>query len=340
LFCALVAVALVFEYIAGYNDSGTIVATMVYTGALEPWQALILVAFFECVGALFLGTAVALTVAQGIVVPERLDILVIWSALLAALSWNTIAGMRGLPSSATHALIGGLLGGVLVSSGPSAVHWVKIGQVMSALLISPFLGLVLGFLFTKASVGLFGAQSPTMVGKIFERFQIFSSSAVAVSYGTNDVQKTMGIVTLCLIIMYRHYPEGISFLYHGAGQPYVPLWVRIACAAAVSLGVLTGGYRTMKTLGGKIYRVRPVHGFSAQIGSAAIVYSSALFGFPVSTTQVVSSAVVGAGTARRISSVRWDVVKRIISTWVITLPCTAALGGGVYLLIREIHEYF
>ncbi len=332
--------ALVFEYIAGYNDSGTIVATMVYTGALEPWQALILVAFFECIGALFLGTAVALTVAQGIVVPDRLDILVIWAALIVALSWNTIAGMRGMPSSATHALIGGLLGGVLVSSGSGAVHWLKIGEVMAALLISPLLGLMFGFLLTKAAVAFFGAQSPGVVGKIFERFQILSSSAVAVSYGTNDVQKTMGIITLCLIVMYRHYPQGISFLYHGAGQPYVPLWVRIACAAAVSLGVLTGGYRTMKTLGGKVYRVRPVHGFSAQLGSAAIVYSSALFGFPVSTTQVVSSAVVGAGTARRISSVRWDVVRRIVSTWVITLPCTAVLSGAVYLLIREIHEYF
>ncbi len=339
-FGTLFILALLFQYIQGYNDSGSIIATMVYTGALEAGQALVLVAFFEFVGALLLGTAVALTFARGIVVPERLDMLAILSALISALIWNVGAGIRGIPTSSTHALIGGLMGGVLISAGPGALRWIPITELLLALLISPFLGLLFGYLLTKGVLRIFGSQSPDAVGRVFGKSQIFSSSAIALAYGANDAQKTMGIVTLGLIIMYRLYPHEIALFYHGGLDAYVPFWVKVSCAAAVSVGVLTGGYRTMKTVGARIYRVRSVHGFSAQLTSAAIVYSSALFGFPMSTTQVVSSSVVGAGAAQRISAVRWNVVGRIISTWVITFPCTAALSGGIYIAIREIHGYF
>ncbi|MBN2225611.1 MAG: inorganic phosphate transporter [Deltaproteobacteria bacterium] len=328
-----------FQYVQGYNDSGSIVATMVYTGAVGPGWALILVAFFVSIGALFLGTAVALTFIRGIIEPEHLDLVVIWSALISALLWTLVAGIRGIPTSSTHAIIGGLVGPVLFSAGPYALNWVFIVEILLALLIAPFLGLLFGYLLTNGSLRLFGAQSPHKVRRFFERSQIFSSSAIALAYGTNDAQKTMGILTLGLIIMYRLYPHEISFLYSGGSDLYVPIWVRIACAAAVSLGILTGGYRTMKTVGSKIYRVRSVHGFSAQLASAAIVYSSAIFGLPMSTTQVISSSIVGAGAAQRISAIKWNVVNRIMSTWIITLPCTAVLSGVVYTAIKEIHVF-
>jgi PiT family inorganic phosphate transporter len=338
IFYALVVLSLLFQYIQGYNDSGSIVATMVYTGAIEPGWALVLVAFFASIGVLFLGTAVALTFIRGIVEPERLDLLVIWSALISALLWSLVAGVGGIPTSSTHAMIGGLLGATWFSAGPDALHWVSIAEVLLALLISPFLGLLAGYLLTKGVVQFFGAQSPNRMRRLFEKSQILSSSAIALAYGTNDAQKTAGILTLGLIIMFRLYPHEISLYYGGTADPYVPIWVRIACAAAVSLGILTGGYRTMKTLGSKIYRVRSVHGFSAQLTSAAIVYSSAIFGLPMSTTQVISSSIVGAGTAQRISAVKWNVVNRIISTWVITFPCTALLSVVIYSAIKEIHE--
>ncbi len=313
---------------------------MVYTGAVEPGWALILVAFFVSIGVLFFGTAVALTFVHGIIDPERLDLAVIWSALFSALLWGLVAGIRGIPTSSTHAMIGGLLGATWFSAGPGALHWVFIAEVLLALLISPFLGLLLGYLLTKGALQLFGAQPPNKMRRFFEKSQVLSSSAIALAYGTNDAQKTVGILTLGLIIMYRLYPHEISIFYGGGSGPYVPIWVRIACAAAVSLGVLTGGYRTMKTLGSKIYRMRSVHGFSAQLTSAAIVYSSAIFGFPMSTTQVISSSIVGAGTAQRISAVKWNVVSRIMSTWFITFPCTALLSVVMYMVIREIHELF
>jgi PiT family inorganic phosphate transporter len=216
----------------------------------------------------------------------------------------------------------------------------KIGEVLVALMVSPFLGIIFGFLLTRGASGLFGAQPPNRVRRIFGRFQIISSAALAVAHGTNDAQKTMGVLTLCLIIMYRRHTDIISFFYDGGGDPYVPFWVRIGCAAAVSLGVLTGGFRIMKTLGGRIYRVRSIHGFSAQLGSAGVIYASAIFGFPVSTTQVVSSSIVGAGTAQRINAVRWDVVGKIISTWIVTIPCTALLGAALYVMLEEINGLF
>jgi PiT family inorganic phosphate transporter len=333
------ALALIFQYIQGYNDSGSIVAAMVYTGAMEPGWALILAAFFVSIGALLLGTAVAVTFVRGIVDPEQLDLVVIWSALIAALGWNVAAGIRGIPTSSTHAVIGGLVGPILFSAGPSVLHWMFIAWILLALLASPFLGLLFGYLLTDGALGLFGAQSPGRARRFFERSQIFSSSAIALAYGANDAQKAVGVVTLALIILYRLYPHQISLFYDGGIGTYVPVWVRVACAAAISLGVLTGGYRTMKTLGSRIYRIRSVHGFSAQTASAAIVYSSAVFGLPMSTTQVISSAIVGAGAAQRVSAVKWNVVNRIMSTWIITLPGTAVLSTGIYAAIKEINAF-
>jgi PiT family inorganic phosphate transporter len=340
LICGLAAVSLLFQYVQGFNDSGSIVATLVYTGAVGPGWALVLVAVFSALGALLLPTAVALTFVRGIADPERLDLLVIWSALVSALLWNVVAGIRGIPTSSTHALIGGLLGPTLISAGPDALHWVFIVEMLLVLLISPFVGLLFGYLLTRGALRLFGAQSPGTVRRLFERLQLLSSSAISVAYGANDAQKTVGILTLGLFIMYRLYPAEMSPFFGGGLDVSVPICVRISCAAAIFIGIITGGYRTMKTLGAKIYRIRSVHGFSAQTASAAIVYASAIFGFPMSTTQVISSSVVGAGAAQRISAVKWNMVGRIVSTWAITFPFTAIAGGIIYITIREIHELF
>lgn len=339
LILGLAAISLLFQYVQGYNDSGAIVATMVYTGAVGPGWALVLVAVFSALGTLLLPTTVALTFVRGIADPDRLDLLVIWSALISALLWNVVAGIRGIPTSSTHSLIGGLLGSTLISAGPDALYWLFIAGMLLALLFAPFAGLLFGYLLTRGALWLFGAQSPGRVRRLFERSQLFSSSAIALAYGTNDAQKSVGVLTLGLLIMYRLYPHEVSPFFCGGADVIVPAWVRIGCAAAVFLGIITGGYRTMKTLGAKIYRIRSVHGFSAQAASAAIVYSSAVFGFPMSTTQVISSSVVGAGTAQRISAIKWNVVGRIIATWLITFPCTAVAGGVIYAAIRKINEY-
>jgi PiT family inorganic phosphate transporter len=309
---------------------------MVYTGALEPREALIVAAVFEFIGAVFLGTAVASTFTQGILSAEKIDILVVWAALISALIWNVICGLRGIPSSSTHALIGGITGAILVSSGYEAIHWIKIAEVLAVLILSPLIGLLFGFLLTRISYEVFGSYSPGKVKNLFLRLQIISSAALSLSHGTNDAQKTMGIITLSLIILYQQAPEFVGLFYRGGGEFFVPIWVKIACALAIALGVFTGGFRIMRTLGGKIYRVRSIHGFSAQMGSAGVIYASALLGFPVSTTQVVSSSIVGSGTAQRSSAVRWGVVTDILKTWLITIPLTVAVGGVVYILLDKL----
>jgi PiT family inorganic phosphate transporter len=312
---------------------------MVFTGALELRGALLLAAVFEFIGAVFLGTAVAQTFTQGIIKAVELDICVVWSALISAVGWNVLAGYRGIPSSSTHAIIGGLMGAVLVSIGHEAVIWTKIVEVLLVLILSPVLGIVFGFFLTRLTNVVFGSFSPKTVKNIFLKSQIVSSAMLSLSHGTNDAQKTMGIITLALIILYPQHPEIMGRFYDVGVGFYVPLWVKISCASAISLGVLTGGARIMKTLGGGIYKVRSVHGFSAQTSSAAIIYVSALLGFPVSTTQVVSSSIVGAGTAERANAVRWKVVGNIISTWLITVPSTVIIGGAIYIIIDKISGY-
>ena len=333
-FFGLIILALLFQFTCGFNDSGSIVATMVYTGAMGPRQALFLAAIFEFIGAVFLGTAVAATFAKGIVEAEKIDIMVVWSALISALLWNVISGYRGIPSSSTHALVGGITGAVIISSGFDAVHLRTLAEVLLVLVLSPLLGLIFGFILTKMAYWIFGTFSPGRVKKIFLRFQIVSSAALALSHGTNDAQKTMGVIALSLVILYPVSPEIIGRFYEGGAGFYIPFWVKTSCAISISIGVLLGGVRIMKTLGGRIYRVRSVHGFSAQVASAGVIYATALTGFPVSTTQVVSSSIVGSGTAQRVNAVRWEVVNSIVKTWLITIPCTVLMGGLIYKIIE------
>ncbi|MFQ5867875.1 MAG: anion permease [bacterium] len=328
----LVAVALFFDYCNGAHDSSNIVATMVSSRAISPIWALIIAALFEFTGAYFLGTAVAQTIGKGIVNPEVIEvipngIIIVFAALIAAISLNLFTWYFGIPTSSSHALIGGLLGAFVMARGVSIVNWNRVTSIFLVLLASPIVGLLLGFLFTKIAYFFSQWSSPT-ANILFKRLQIGASFLLALSHGTNDAQKTMGVITFSLVVLGLYQPP--------TGSLPIPRWVVVACAGTIALGILNGGWRIIKTLGVKLYRIRAIHGFTAQSSSAIIIYGAALFGFPVSTTQVVTSTIMGAGSAERPKAVRWQVLREILITWFITVPVAAMLSVFFYLLFSRL----
>jgi inorganic phosphate transporter, PiT family len=332
----LIVVVLLFEFINGFNDCANLVVTPVVTGALKPRPALFIIAVFEFIGAWVLGTAVADTLGKGIVDPGNITIPEIFAGVFAAIIWNLGGWFLGMPSSSSHALIGGLIGAVVIGSGAEWVHWKKAWEVLGILILTPIVGLVVGHFLTKGLFASIPNAKPHRANRLFKRLQVLTSIALALSHGSNDAQKGMGIISLSLLLFYQMAPEKMKFIYAPIGDNvfYVPNWVIIVCSLAISLGVSSGGWRIMKTLGVKLYRIRPIHGFSAQVCSSAIIYLSSLFGFPVSTTQIVSSSLLGAGSAKHLGSVRWGVGRQIFLTWIITIPGAAALGGMIYFIIH------
>jgi len=264
------------------------------------------------------GVAVATTTGKDLVSPDSVTTVVILAALVSAIAWNLITWAFGLPSSSSHALVGGLIGAVGLAEGLGAIQMSGLLKVVVALLISPLLGLVIGHLLMKLVLFLARGASPR-INSLFKRLQVITSLALALSHGTNDAQKTMGIISMSLV---------------AAGwlrDFVVPWWVIALCAASISLGTATGGWRIIKTLGAKIYRIRPIHGFTSQVTSATVILGAALLGGPVSTTQVVSSAIMGVGSAERLSKVRWGVAGEIFVAWVLTLPITALMAALLYI---------
>jgi PiT family inorganic phosphate transporter len=334
----LIAIVLIFEFSNGFNDCASMVVTPVITGAMEPRRVLLLISVFEFIGAWSLGTAVAQTLGKGIVSPQNITVPVIFAAVWGAILWNLGGWYLGMPSSSSHALIGGLLGAAATGSGPEWIQWVKVVEVLAILILTPVIGLFAGRLLTRQVMVLFQNFKPSSANPIFKRLQILTSITLALSHGTNDGQKGMGIISLSLILFHKISPDLMGKIY----QPlpgysfYVPQWVILACSLALALGVSSGGWRIMKTLGTKLYKVRPVHGFSSQACSSIIIYFSSLFGFPVSTTQIVSSSLLGAGSARSLGSVRWGVGKQIFLTWIITIPGSAALSAVLFLLFSKL----
>ncbi|MGQ9625716.1 MAG: anion permease [Anaerolineae bacterium] len=314
-----VAIALFFDFLNGLHDSSNVVATIISSRALGPRKALLLAAAAEFCGPFIFGVAVAETIGQGIVAPSSVTFSVIMVALFSAIAWNLFTWFLGLPSSSSHALIGGILGAVGAAYGPEVVHMDGLFKVFIILFGSPIVGLVAGYLLMKAVLFLARNASPR-VNLFFKRAQLLTSLALALSHGTNDSQKTMGIITMALVAS-GYLPNF-----------FVPFWVIATCAAAISLGTFMGGWRIIRTLGAKIYRVRPVHGFTVQTASAGIILGAALMGGPVSTTQVVSSAIMGAGSAERVSKVRWNVATNIFIAWVVTIPATSLLAALLYIL--------
>jgi len=314
--------ALLFDFLNGLHDSSNIVATMISSRAFKPRVALGITALAEFSGPFLFGVAVATTIGEEIVPANVLTLEVIIACLTGAIVWNLLTWFLGIPSSSSHALIGGIIGAVAVSAGLGAIKLAGLEKVLIALFTSPLIGFGVGFVLTRIIFFLARGATPR-INSFFKRSQLLTALGLAFSHGTNDAQKTMGIITLSLVI------GGVlpSFA--------VPIWVVAASAGAIALGTSLGGWRLIKTLGGKFYKIRPVHSFSAQLSSAMVILMASLVGGPVSTTQVVSSAIMGVGSSERFGKVRWGVAEDIITAWFITIPASALISAGVgWLLLR------
>jgi PiT family inorganic phosphate transporter len=310
----LVGVAVLFDFLNGFHDSSNVVATIISSRAMSPLTALVLSAVAHFCAPFLFGVAVATTIGHDVVDPATITIGVILTALLSAIIWNLATWLVGIPSSSSHALIGGIVGAVGADAGLSTIKIAGLEKVLAALFLSPVLGLLIGYLFMKLVLFLARGASPK-INWLFKRLQTVTSLALALSHGTNDAQKTMGILTMGLVT--------------GGYLPHfiVPWWVVLVSALALSLGTVFGGWRIIRTLGGRIYRIRPIHGFTSQATSASVILGAALLGGPVSTTHVVGSAIIGVGSAERLSKVRWGVAGNIFTAWLVTIPVTALMAA-------------
>ncbi len=318
----LIGLALVFDFLNGIHDSSNIVATMISSRAIGPRRALTITALAEAAGPFLFGVAVARTIGSEIVADQAVTPSVLIAALVAAITWNLLTWFFGIPSSSSHALIGGIAGATIAGFGLDALKWAGLGKVFLALFVSPLLGLLAGFLLMRVILFLARGATPR-VNWLFKRGQLATSLTLALSHGTNDAQKTMGIITLGLVA------SGVLPAFD------VPLWVIAISAGAIALGTSLGGWRLIRTLGAKFYTIRPVHGFTAQAASASVILGASLLGGPVSTTHVVSSSILGVGSAERLSKVRWGVAGQIVAAWLFTIPMSALLAAGVYYVLRS-----
>lgn len=316
----LVGLALLFDFLNGIHDSSNIVATMISSRAFRPQTALGVTAVAHFFGPFLFGVAVAKTIGDEVVHSSSLTIEVILAALIGAILWNLITWFLGIPSSSSHALIGGIVGAVAISVGFEAIILSGLEKVLIALFFSPLIGFGFGFVVTKIIFFLARGATPR-INNVFSRSQIITAVALAFSHGANDAQKTMGVITLGLVI------TGFIPSFE------VPVWVIATSAGAIAMGTAFGGWRLIKTLGGKFYKIRPVHSFAAQIASSIIILGASFIGGPVSTTQVVSTAIMGVGSAERLSKVRWGVARDILVAWIVTIPATGLVSAGVYWLI-------
>jgi PiT family inorganic phosphate transporter len=318
---ALISIALIFDFLNGFHDSANVVATIISSRTLSGKKALLMAALANFAGPFIFGVAVANTIGHGIAVSEFITIEVLIAALISACIWNLVTWFFGIPASSSHALIGGLIGAVLIGGGIHAIISKGILKVFVALFFSPIIGLLFGWLVMKVIYRFLKNASPK-ADYFFKLGQIPTAIAMALSHGANDAQKTMGVITLGLVT--TGYQKEFS----------VPTWVIIISASAICLGTFGGGWRLIKTLGVKFYKIKPIHSFASQFASAIVIITASLLGGPVSTTQVVSMSIMGAGAGERISKVRWTVLKNIFLSWVLTIPVTALLSIPIYLLIK------
>jgi PiT family inorganic phosphate transporter len=320
---AVVVVALFFDFTNGFHDTANSIATSVSTRALSPRAAVLSAAVLNFLGA-FVSLKVAATIASGIVNPDVITLNVVLAGLVGAITWNLITWYLGLPSSSSHALIGGVLGSSIAAAGLDVVNWNGlVDKVLIPSLIAPFAGLFLAGALMLALTWLIRRRAPGTVNRVFRRLQLLSGGFVAFTHGTNDAQKTMGIIALALI--------SSGHLAPGADPP---LWVIVCAAIAMAAGTYAGGWRIIKTLGTRIAKLDPPQGFAAQTACASILWTTAHFGFPVSTTHTISGSVMGAGASRRLSAVRWGVAGTIVAAWVVTIPSAAAVGASMELVTR------
>jgi inorganic phosphate transporter, PiT family len=318
----LIAVALAFDYINGFHDAANSIATVVSTRVLSPGQAVIWAAFFNFVAAFTFGTAVAKTLGKGMIDITQVTFGVIFAGLLGAIIWDLITWYVALPTSSSHALIGGYAGAAIAKAGflviiPSG--WTK---TLIYIILAPLLGLVMGFLITVAILWIFQRSSPRRVDRLFRKLQLVSAAAYSLGHGTNDAQKTMGIIAGVL------YTAGYMKTFT------IPIWVILAAHTAIGLGTLSGGWRIIHTMGSKITRLQPVGGFAAETAGAITLFLASSLGIPVSTTHTITGAIIGVGAVRRLSAVRWGVAQRIVWAWVLTIPMAGLIGAATYWIVR------
>ncbi len=323
----LILTALLFDFLNGMNDAANSIATVVSTRVLSPRAAVIWAAFFNFVAAFGFGVAVAKTIGKGIVDPHIITNGLIGSALVGAIIWTHLCTQLGFPISVSHSLIGGLIGAGLVRAGVSSLQVSGIAKVALFIFLSPMVGLFFAFLLMVAVYWIFRRSSGSEVKRIFRVGQLLSSAAYSLGHGTNDAQKTMGIISALLFSSTLDVP---SWLYDKSLGFHVPVWVILAAHTAIGLGTLTGGWRVIRTMGMKLTHLQPVGGFCAETGGALVLLGTALFGIPVSTTHTIAGAIMGVGATRRISAVRWGVAGRIVAAWILTIPASALVAAGVY----------
>lgn len=321
LLVVVIAVALIFDFSNGFHDAANAIATSVSTQALSPRQAITLAALMNLAGAL-VSTEVAATIGKGIIDLSAVTLIMVVAGLAGAISWNVFTWYLGLPTSSSHALIGGLTGSAIIVGGLDAVLWPKlVAKAIVPTLVSPIAGVILGFLIMVGLYWLFRRAVPGPVNRLFRGLQTISASFMAFTHGTNDAQKTMGVIAMALVLS-------------GAYQEFtVPLWVILSAGGAMAFGTLVGGWRIIRTMGTRIVKLQPINGFAAETTASSILFTNAYFGFPISTTHVITSSIVGVGATKRLSAVRWGVARSILLAWLVTLPGAASLGALFAFLV-------
>jgi PiT family inorganic phosphate transporter len=320
LVIVLVVIALLFDFMNGFHDAANSIATVVSTGVLRPFTAVAVAALFNFVAYAIFGLNVAATVGKGIVEPGVVDVHVVFGALVGAIVWNVLTWLWGIPSSSSHALIGGIVGAVMAKAGATHLIAAGIWKTVLFIFLSPLLGFVLGSLMMLIVSHLFRRTPPSRIDRWFRRLQLLSASAYSLGHGGNDAQKTIGIIWMLLVA--TGHLESTA--------PHPPLWVELSCYTAIALGTMFGGWRIVKTMGQKITKLKPVHGFCAETGGAMTLFLASALGIPVSTTHTITGAIVGVGSTQRASAVRWGVAGNIVWAWIFTIPASAFVAGIAY----------
>lgn len=322
----LVMLALAFDFMNGFHDAANSIATVVSTGVLKPGQAVLFAAVFNFIAIFIFQLSVAATIGKGLAQPGVVDVNVVFGALVGAISWNFITWYYGIPSSSSHALIGGIVGAVISKAGASALVFSSIAKTVLFIFVSPLMGFLLGSLMLIGVSWFFRRSTPSRIDRWFRRLQLVSAGAYSLGHGGNDAQKTIGIVWMLLI----------ATGYTAVGDKSPPTWVVLSCYTAIAMGTLFGGWRIVKTMGQRLTKLKPVHGFCAETGGAITLFAAAIMGIPVSTTHTITGAIVGVGATQRASAVRWGVAGNIIWAWILTIPATAFVGAIAYWVSLQI----
>lgn len=323
-----ILLALLFDFINGFHDSANAIATVVATKVLSPLKAVTMAAVFNLIGPLVFGTAIAAMIGTGIIDTKIVTVNLLFAALSGAVVWDLITWYMGLPTSSSHALVGGLIGAGIAAAGIGSVHAPGVEKIVIFMVLSPIIGLVIGFIFALLIMRGFRKSHPSKINNYFRKLQLFSAAFYSLTHGTNDAQKTMGIIALLLVT------EDISNPVNAASFT-IPLWVILSCATAIGLGTFFGGWRIVKTMAQRVTRLRPYQGFAAETSSGIVLALMAHWGIPVSTTHVISSSIMGVGATDKLSAVRWGIARKIVGAWLLTIPAAAILAAATYLVMKQ-----